>query len=94
MNQHSLPKGWRREECLRDGIGSKLVQVIYWSPQGKKCTTKKQLMDELGKDWDAPECLDFKTGIYSTEALKKKQEKVFYPNFLSSKNILYDTGSN
>jgi len=75
MSQHSLPKGWRRDECLRDGIGANLVQVVYWSPQGKKCTTKRELMDELGKEWDAPECLDFKTGVYSTDALKKKQEK-------------------
>ena len=33
MSQHSLPKGWRRDECLRDGIGANLVQVVYWSPQ-------------------------------------------------------------
>jgi hypothetical protein len=75
MLPHSLPKNWRREERLREGIGRKLVQIIYWSPEGKKITTKKELMKELGSDWDAPECLDFKTGVYSSEALKKKQEK-------------------
>lgn len=32
-------------------------------------------MEELGSEWDAPECLDFKTGVYSSDALKKKQEK-------------------
>lgn len=72
---HSLPKNWKREERLREGIGRKLVQVIYWSPDGKKITTKKELLEELGAEWDAPECLDFKTGVYSSEALKKKQEK-------------------
>ena len=34
MNLPSLPKGWRREEQMREGIGKgKLVQTIYWSPQ-------------------------------------------------------------
>jgi len=61
MMPHSLPKNWKREERLREGIGRKLVQVIYWSPDGKKITTKKELMEELGSEWDAPECLDFKT---------------------------------
>merc|ERR1712227_986352 len=75
MHKHSLPVGWRREEKLRDGLGRRLVQVIWWSPSGKKCTTKKELIEELGKDWDAPECLDYKTGIYSTDGLKQKQEK-------------------
>ena len=62
---HSLPKNWKREERLREGIGRKLVQVIYWSPDGKKITTKKELMEELGSEWDAPECLDFKTYEFS-----------------------------
>ena len=36
------------------------------------------MIEELGKDWDAPECLDYKTGIYSTDGLKRKQEKVTF----------------
>ena len=74
---HSLPKNWRREERLREGIGRKLVQVIYWSPEGKKITTKKELMEELGSEWDAPECLDFKT--------QGPQPKI-YPQFEASLN--------
>ena len=67
MMPHSLPKNWKREERLREGIGRKLVQVIYWSPDGKKITTKKELMEELGSEWDAPECLDFKTYEFSPQ---------------------------
>ena len=67
MMPHSLPKNWKREERLREGIGRKLVQVIYWSPDGKKITTKKELMEELGSEWDAPECLDFKTYEFSLQ---------------------------
>lgn len=34
MFPHSLPKNWRREEQLREGMGmGKLVQTIYWSPE-------------------------------------------------------------
>ena len=73
MMPHSLPKNWRREERLREGIGRKLVQVIYWSPEGKKITTKKELMEELGSEWDAPECLDFKTQGSSQKIYPKSE---------------------
>lgn len=76
MFPNSLPKNWKREEKLREGIGmGKLVQTIYWSPEGKKITSKRELMTELGAEWDAPECFDFKTGMYSSELLKKKQDR-------------------
>lgn len=64
---------------MREGIGKgKLVQTIYWSPQGKKITSKKELFKELGQEYqshNAPECFDFKTGTYSLELLKKKKER-------------------
>lgn len=31
-------------------------------------------MKELGSEWDAPECFDFKTGVFSSELVKKKKE--------------------
>lgn len=79
MFSHSLPKGWRREEIMweenRSLNHNSIIKTIYWSPEGKKITTKKELMKELGSEWDAPECFDFKTGQFSSELIKKKQER-------------------
>jgi len=71
-----LPKGWKREEVLVVGLAkNKLTETIYISPEGTRIKTKKQLMEALGPTWNAPECFDFKTGQFSPDLLKEKQEK-------------------
>jgi len=48
-----LPKGWVREEIIRQtGLSAGKVDVVYYSPSGKKFKTKPQLSRHLGDSFD------------------------------------------
>lgn len=58
----SLPKGWYREEvCRRSGLSAGKVDIYYYSPVGKKCRSKPELIKLLGDQYDLS-TFDFHTG--------------------------------
>jgi methyl-CpG-binding domain protein 2 len=59
-----LPKGWVREELVRQsGLSAGKVDVCYASPDGKKFWTKPQLSRYFGDTVDLSN-FDFQTGKF------------------------------
>jgi len=70
-----LPKGWIREEIIRKtGLSAGKIDVVYYSPNGKKFKTKPQLSRYLGDSFDLSG-FDFQTGKVNNLLIKNKNKK-------------------
>jgi hypothetical protein len=70
-----LPKGWRREEIAgRRGLNAHKYDVIYYSPNGQKFTTKAQMQRFFGPTLDLS-VFDFRSGRLNLLALKREDKR-------------------
>lgn len=69
----SLPKGWVKEVVIRkSGASAGKSDVYYYSPEGKKCRSKPQMLQYLPDDFDI-ERFDFRAGKNSDSLSRKRK---------------------
>jgi len=86
-----LPPGWKREElCRKSGLSAGKIDVLYYSPSGKKFRTKPELARALGSSVDLT-YFDFQTGKLSSakkDMQLKKTSQVDYGRGIRSDALL------
>ncbi|XP_043213517.1 methyl-CpG-binding domain protein 2-like isoform X2 [Amphibalanus amphitrite] len=86
-----LPHGWKREElCRKSGISAGKIDVLYYSPSGKKYRSKPELARALGNAVDLT-YFDFQTGKMSSakkDLRMKKTAQVDYGRGIRSDALL------
>lgn len=76
-----LPDGWVKEVVVRkSGASAGKSDVYYYSPEGKKCRSKPQMMQYLPEDFDL-ENFDFRAGENSDRLLRKRKRRKDNFNF-------------
>ncbi|XP_065672327.1 methyl-CpG-binding domain protein 2 isoform X2 [Hydra vulgaris] len=69
----NLPTGWVKEVVIRkSGASAGKSDVYYYSPEGKKCRSKPQMLQYLPDDFDI-ENFDFRAG--NDISLKKRKKR-------------------
>jgi len=70
-----LPTGWIKEVVIRkSGASAGRSDIYYYSPDGKKCRSKPQMMQYLPEDFDM-EQFDFRAGKNVDQLLKKRKRR-------------------
>lgn len=68
-----LPKGWTKEEVIRqNGMSRGKTDVYYYSPSGKKFRSKPDLQRELGYDLTY---FHYREGKYMSDKIKSSQKQ-------------------
>jgi len=76
-----LPEGWVKEVVIRkSGASAGKSDVYYYSPEGKKCRSKPQLLQYLPEDFDI-DSFDFRGGVNTEHLLKKRKRRKDGYNF-------------
>lgn len=83
----TLPKGWVKEIVIRkSGASAGKSDVYYYSPEGKKCRSKPQMLQYLPDDFNI-ENFDFRAGKNTDAVFKKKKRRREDFNFGRDFNI-------
>lgn len=70
-----LPVGWVKEVVIRkSGASAGKSDIYYYSPDGKKCRSKPQMLQYLPDEFDI-DSFDFRTGKDTDSMVKKRKSR-------------------